>query len=71
MDRGQCLAILKAAGVGPCALRLINSFWDNEVLVCRAAGYYGRPFKSERGVAQGGPLSPTIFNLVMDAIVRE
>ena len=55
----------------PCVLRLIKSFCDNEVLVCRAAGYYGHPFKSERGVIQGDPLSPTIFNLMLDAIVRE
>ena len=65
------MEILQDVGVGPCALRLIKSFWDNEVLVCRAAGYYGRPFKAERGVTQGGPLSPTIFNLMVDAIVRE
>ena len=71
MDRGRCLEILGDAGVGPCALRLIESFWKNELLVCRASGYYGRVFQSERGVTQGGPLSPTIFNLMVDAIVRE
>ena len=57
--------------MGPWALRLMKSFWDNEVLVCRVAGYYGRPFKSECGVTQGAPLSPTIFNLMVDVIVRE
>ena len=41
------------------------------MLCCRAAGYYGRLFKARRGVTQGGPLSPTIFNLMVDAIVRE
>ena len=71
MDRGRCLAILNDAGMGPYALLLIQSFWDNEVLVCRAAGYYVCPFKSERGVTQGGPLSSTIFNLMVGAIVRE
>ena len=71
MDRGRCLAILEDAGVGPCALRLKKSFWDNEVLVCRAAGYYVRPFKLERGVTQGAPLSPTTFSLMVDTIMRE
>ena len=33
MDRGRCIEILEGAGVGPWALRLIKSFWDNEVLV--------------------------------------
>ena len=63
MDRERCLAILEDTDVGPCALRLIKSFWDNEVLVCQAAGYYGRVFRSRRGVSQGGSLSSTIFNL--------
>ena len=65
------MEILEDAGVGPCARRLIKSFSENETLVCRASGYYGRAFKSDRGVTQGGPLSPTIFNLMVDAIVRE
>ena len=41
------------------------------MLVCRAAGYYGLPFKAERGVTQGGLLSPRIINPMVDAIVRE
>ena len=39
-------------------------------MVARAGGYYGTAFKGERGVTQGGPLSPTIFNVVVDAVVR-
>ena len=42
MDRGRCLETLEDAGVGPYALRLIKSFWENEVLLmCRASFYYG------------------------------
>ena len=40
-------------------------------MVCRAQGRYGRIFKAGRGVTQGGPLSPKIFNVMVDAIVRE
>ena len=40
MDRGRCLETLEDAGVGPYALRLIKSFWENEVLLmCRASFY--------------------------------
>ena len=28
------------------------------------------PFNTERGVTQGYPVSPTIFNIVVDAVVR-
>ena len=59
------------ASVGPKALRLIRTFWSKAILVCRASGYHGSPFSAERGVTQGGPLSPTIFNIMVDAIVRE
>ena len=41
------------------------------MLACRAVGVYGAPFKAYRGVTQGGPLSPRIFNVMVDAIVRE
>ena len=39
-------------------------------MVARAGGYYGTGFKGTRGVTQGNPLSPTIFNVVVYAVVR-
>ena len=39
-------------------------------MIARAGGYYGEAFKGARGFTQGDPLSPTIFNVVMDAVVR-
>ena len=39
-------------------------------MVVRAGGYYGTGFKRGRGVTQGDPLSPTIFNVVVDVVVR-
>ena len=71
MDRERCMEIMRGYGVGPNILRLIQFFWDNAELVCRASGVFGRPFKARRGVPQGGPVSPRIFNIMVDAIVRE
>ena len=71
MHRGRCIEILWAAGVGEKALRLITRFWKYSVMACRAGGRYGRRFKARRGMTQGGPLSPTICNLMVDAVVRE
>ena len=40
------------------------------MMVAQAGGYYGTAFKGGRGVTQGDPLSPTIFNVVVYAVVR-
>ena len=50
---------------------MVKSFWDGATLVCKASGCYGTPFKAKRGVTQGGPASPTIFNIMVDAILRK
>ena len=39
-------------------------------IVARAGGYYRAAFKVAWGVTQGDTLSPTIFNVVVDAVVR-
>ena len=38
-------------------------------MVARAVGYLGTGFKGARAVTQGNPLSPTIFNVVVGAVV--
>ena len=39
-------------------------------MVARAGGYYRDDFKGAWGVTQGDLLSPTIFNVVVDVVVR-
>ena len=39
-------------------------------MAARSGGYYRAAFKGERGVTQGDSLSPTLFNVVVDAVVR-
>ena len=39
-------------------------------MVVRTCGYYRTAFQGYRGVTQGDLLSPTIFNVVVDAVVR-
>ena len=38
-------------------------------MMARVGGSYGEPFRGYRVVTQGDPLSPTIFNVVVDAVV--
>ena len=40
-------------------------------MVPKVGNVFGRPFNMEIGVTQGEPVSPTIFNIVVDAVVRE
>ena len=70
LDRYMCLEILEGYGVGPWARRLLQTYWRWLSMVARAGGYYGTAFHGAHGVTQGDLLSPTIFNVVVDAVVR-
>ena len=70
LDRSRCLDILEGYGVGPQSRRLLMAYWGEMTMVARAGEYCGDAFKGAWGVMQGDPLSPTIFNVVVDAVVR-
>ena len=70
LDRSSCLEILEGYGVGSRVRRLLQTYWRCLTMVARAGGYYGTAFKVECGVTQGDPLSPIIFNVVVDVVVR-
>ena len=50
--------------------QLLREYWNKSTIVARTGGYYGTGFKGGQGVTQGDLLSPTIFNVVVDAVVR-
>ena len=56
--------------MGPRALRLLRRYLEWLNMVDQAGGYCGEPFCRDRGVTQGNPLLPTIFNVVVDTVVR-
>ena len=39
-------------------------------MVAHVRSYYGDLFTGSRGVTQGNPLSTTIFNMMVEAIIR-
>ncbi len=50
---------------------MIRHFWDKATNVCHASGNYSTPFKIGRGVTQGSLLLDKLFNVMVDAVVRE
>ena len=70
LDRSRSLELLKGYEVGEQVRRLLTVYWERTTMVAMAGSYYRKGFKGERGVTQGDPLSPTIFNVVVDAVVR-
>ena len=70
LDWDICLDILAAYGVGPRMLRLLQTYWEWPTMVARASIHYGLPLKGYRGVTQGYPPPPTIFSVVVEAVIR-
>ena len=70
LDKSRCLEVLESYSVGHRACRLLWTYWSWMRTVAKAGGYYRAALKNARGVTQGDPLSPTIFNVMVDAVVR-
>ena len=43
----------------------------DQTVVTKAMRYYGHPCIKDRGLTQGYLVSPTVFNLVVGAVLRE
>jgi Reverse transcriptase (RNA-dependent DNA polymerase) len=71
LDRDQTIHILRVYGIGPNIIHFIQKIWDMDTVVPKQAGFYGKQFRAGQGVRQGDIKSPTIFNIIADAIIRE
>jgi hypothetical protein len=71
LDRDCTLSILEAYGVGSHIRSIIQTVWELELVVPKSGGYFGIPFPAWHGVRQGDIISPIIFKIVVDAVVRE
>ena len=71
LDRDRTMIILEQYGVGKNIRDFIKKIWDGDTMVPKQAGFFGKPFRAQRGVRQGDIDSPTIFNIVVDAVIRE
>ena len=48
----------------------MQRFWDEQAVLLKSGRFHGQPFKTEIGVTQRDLVSPTVFNIVVDAVVR-
>ena len=69
LDRGWCMENLRGYGMGQNTARLIAHHLDNLIFSPKAKRFLGTPLDMGRGVTQGYPASPMIFNIVVDAVV--
>jgi hypothetical protein len=65
------MKILEGYGVGENTGRIIKKIWDGDTMVTKQSGFFGNPFRATRGVRQGDIMSPIIFNIICDAVIRE
>ena len=70
MDRTRFVEILLVYGLRNNIQRLVERFWEGNLVVARNRGCYSRPLNTDREVTQGDPFSPDIFKIVVDAVVR-
>ena len=56
--------------MGPRTLLILQAYWAWLQMAEKAGGHYGPVFQSYRGVTQGDPLLPAIFNMVVGAVIQ-
>jgi hypothetical protein len=71
LDRHRTVKIWEGYGVGTNIRSILERTWDMDTLVPKQAGYYGRPFSASRGVRRRDVMSPIIFKIVADAVIRD
>ena len=50
--------------------RLLTNYWGQQRIVPNSGKFPGKDFQTGRGVTQGNTVSPMIFNIVVNAVVR-
>jgi exonuclease III len=70
VDRDRLLLVMRAYGFGDRSMRFFENCWQGSFVSPRAGGYYGPQVPVCAGVRQGDVISPLLFNVVVDAILR-
>ena len=71
VDRERILKLLEKYKVGPNVRRYIARIWQDQKYFLRQGGFYSDGVIVERGCTQGDIDSPVIFNIIVDAVLRQ
>ena len=71
VDRKAMWQVLRVCGIGGKLLEAVKSFYEGSTGSVRVGRKCGRTFTVEVGLRQGCVMSPWLFNLFMDGVVRE
>ena len=69
LERGTCLEILRGYWLGLNLACLLKSYRKRHRIVPQVSKCLWTALETRRGVTQGYPTSPMIFNIVVDAVV--
>ena len=70
LDKGRCLEILRGGGLGTKLDRLLTHYWERQRMFPKVGNLTGKEFGTGRVIIQGYPISPMIFNIVVNIGVR-
>ena len=62
------MEILREYGLGPRIQQLLKRYWDGQRVVKKSGNYFGCSLSTGKGVTQGDPFSPTLFDIIVNAI---
>ena len=70
VDRDLILITMEGYGAGPRLCGLLETFWDLHQVTPILNGFYGPAFPVTRVTTQDGLVSLTLFNVVVDNVIR-
>ena len=69
VPHNRLIAKLKAKGIGPKFIKIIESMYSSTRMAVKIGEHISKPFKYNRGVRQGCPTSPQLFNIYIDDLI--